>query len=584
MDRIYCNPLNIPYQFQHYGGQASRESADPTLIYFKGRYYLFASMSGGFYYSDDMIHWDWHENRQLTPFRYAPDVRQVGEYLIFSSSDRGPSEIYRTLDPMSDQFEKLSEPFPFWDPNTFQDDDGRVYFYWGCSNMTPIVGQEFDPETMTPVGKEKELIFGNPDEHGFERPVYPGRPKEKGNDSIPMKLYHLFKHLSGTDKNPFIEGAFMNKWNGKYYLQYAAPGTELATYCDGVYVGDGPMGPFTYQAHNPFSSKPGGFITGAGHGSTIEDEFGNLWHAATMRISMNVNFERRLGLFPAGMDEDGILFCNQNFADYPLEVPEGKFDPWSVRPKYMLLSYNKPVAASSSRKGHEPELAVNEDIRTCWCAERSTGEWLQVDLGKDYPVYAIQVNFADVAVPMLKVSKELRSNMFTSNRYIDPDPSLRTQYVLEGSLDAIHWFTLENKGTADTNLPHDLLTFDGVNVRYVRVIGVKMPYKAPLAISGLRVFGLGDSPAPEKVEEAVVERPDPLTAKLTWKDSDNAHGYNIRYGIAPDKLYNSHIVYGTNEVLLTMLNKDQQTYAAIEAFGEGGITEGTIIELGGSVS
>ena len=368
MSRILINPLNIPYQFQHYNKQASREAADPTLIFFKGRYYLFASMSGGFYYSDDMIHWDWHENRKLTPFRYAPDVRQVGDWLIFSSSDRNPSEIYRTKDPMSDDFEKLSEPFPFWDPNTFQDEDGRVYFYWGCANTTPIWGQEFDPEAMTPIGEKKELIFGNTAAHGWERPNYPGRPKEQGKEGLAMRLYRLFMRLSGSDKKPFIEGAFMNKWNGKYYLQYAAPGTELATYGDGVYVGDSPLGPFTYQAHNPFSSKPGGFITGAGHGSTIEDEYGNLWHASTMRISVNANFERRLGLFPAGLDRDGLLFCNQNLADYPLEIPEGKFDPHSIKPKWMLLSYKKNVAASSYREGHEPVKALDEDIRSCWCA------------------------------------------------------------------------------------------------------------------------------------------------------------------------------------------------------------------------
>ena len=45
MSRILINPLNIPYQFQHYNKQASREAADPTLILFKGRYYLFASMA-----------------------------------------------------------------------------------------------------------------------------------------------------------------------------------------------------------------------------------------------------------------------------------------------------------------------------------------------------------------------------------------------------------------------------------------------------------------------------------------------------------------------------------------------------------
>ena len=574
MSRILTNPLNIPYQFQHYNNQASRESADPTLIYFKGRYYLFASMSGGFYYSDDMLHWDWHENRELTPFRYAPDVRQVGDWLIFSSSDRDPSAIYRSKDPLSDDFEKLSEPFPFWDPNTFQDEDGRVYFYWGCANTTPIYGQEFDPETMTPIGEKKELIFGNTAEHGWERPNYPGRPKEQGKEGLAMRLFRLYMRLSGADKKPFIEGAFMNKWNGKYYLQYAAPGTELATYGDGVYVGDSPLGPFTYQAHNPFSSKPGGFITGAGHGSTIEDAYGNLWHASTMRISVNANFERRLGLFPAGLDRDGLLFCNQNFADYPLEIPEGKFDPQSIKPRWMLLSYKKRAVASSYREGHEPGLALDEDIRSCWCAKGSAGEWYRLDLGDVYEVHGIQLSFADVDVPMLEVDKSLRSNVYTSNRYIDPDPTLRTRYLLEGSADGSDWFVLTDKRSAESNLPHDYLELDGVKLRYVRVTAEKLPYDESFALSGLRVFGLGNEPAPEAVKAFDVERPDALTAKLSWKAVDHASGYNVRYGIAPDKLYSSHMVCGQAEVLLTMLNAGQTYYAAVDAFGEGGVTEG----------
>ena len=574
MKGVLINPLNIPYQFQHYNKQASREAADPTLIFFKGRYYLFASMSGGFYYSDDMLHWDWHENRELTPFRYAPDVRQVGDWLIFSSSDRDPSAIYRSRDPLSDDFEKISEPFPFWDPNTFQDEDGRVYFYWGCANTTPIYGQEFDPETMTPVGEKKELIFGKPGEHGWERPDYPGRPKEQGREGLAMRLYRLAMHLSGSDKKPFIEGAFMNKWNGKYYLQYAAPGTELATYGDGVYVGDSPLGPFTYQAHNPFSSKPGGFITGAGHGSTIEDEYGNLWHASTMRISVNANFERRLGLFPAGLDKDGLLFCNQNFADYPLEIPEGKFDPQSIKPRWMLLSYKKRAVASSYREGHEPGLALDEDIRSCWCAKGSAGEWYRLDLGDLYEVHSIQLSFADVDVPMLEVDKSLRSNVYTSNRYIDPDPTLRTRYLLEGSADGSDWFVLTDKRSAETNLPHDYLELDGVKLRYVRVTAEKLPYDEPFALSGLRVFGRGNCAAPEAVTAFDASRPDAMTAKLSWKAADRAIGYNVRYGISPDKLYSSHLVCGRTEVLLTMLNAGQSCYAAVDAFGEGGVTEG----------
>lgn len=579
MERTLINPLNVRYQYQHYASQASREAADPTLILFKGKYYLFASMSGGFYWSEDLLHWNWHENRKLTPFRYAPDARQIGKWLVFSSSDRDPSAFYRTEDPLSDVFEKVSEPFPFWDPNLFQDDDGRVYLYWGCDNQKPIYGQEFDPETLLPVGEKRELIFGDTAHHGWERPDYPGRPKEQGREGLAMRLYRLIMRLNGSDKKPFIEGAFMNKLAGRYYLQYAAPGTELATYGDGVYVGDAPLGPFKYQAYSPFSSKPGGFITGAGHGSTIEDEHGNLWHASTMRISVNANFERRIGLFPAGVDRDGILFCNQNFADYPLEIPEGKFDPWNIVPRWMLLSYRKAAESSSSREGHGPELALDEDIRTCWCAKGGKGEWYRLDLGEVYEIRGVQINFADVGVPMLQVDKSLRSNVYTNNRYIDPDPNLRTRWLLEGSEDGTVWTVLMDKRDAESDLAHDYIPLDGVKLRFLRITATELPYGGPFALSGLRVFGKGNCDAPDSVSTAAVTRPDAMTARLSWSASRRADGYNIRYGISPDKLYSNHIVYGQTVVLLTTLNAGQTYYAAVDAFGEGGVTTGKTFKI-----
>lgn len=575
MRRDFCNPINIPYKFQHYQNQASREAADPTLVFFKGTYYLFASMSAGFYYSDDLIEWNWHENRNLDLYRYAPDVRQVGEYLVFSASSRGISTLYRTLDPLSDQFEKVSEPFSFWDPNTFQDDDGRVYFYWGCDNGKPIYGVEMDPESLTPIGEKKELIFGREKEFGWERPDYPGAPAKSSGGSLPVKLFMLLMRLSGRGPDkPYIEGAFMNKWNGKYYLQYAAPGTELATYGDGVYVGDHPLGPFTPQRHNPFSTKPGGFITGAGHGSTIEDAYGNLWHAATMRISVNANFERRLGIFPAGLDKDGILFCNQSFGDYPMDIPEGKFDPLSIHPKWMLLSYKKRCTASSYVTGHEPALAADEDIRTSWCANGSANEWLQMDLGKEYPVYAIQLNFAEVGVPMLKKDKSELSDITTSRRYIDTNPALKTRYLLEGSLNGNDWFLLADKRDAETDLSHDYLRFDGQTVRFLRITAVQLPYAEQFALSGLRVFGIGNGEKPCAVDSFTAEYTDPMTAKLRWNTADGAIGYDVKYGIAPDKLYSSHMVYGASEVLLTTLNKDQAYYVRIDSFNENGVTVG----------
>ncbi|MCL2364951.1 MAG: hypothetical protein FWC71_09855 [Defluviitaleaceae bacterium] len=66
MSRIICNPLPLPYRYQAKhdgkGGAAMfREAADPTLIRFKSHYLLFVSMSGGFWYSQDLAEWHFKE-------------------------------------------------------------------------------------------------------------------------------------------------------------------------------------------------------------------------------------------------------------------------------------------------------------------------------------------------------------------------------------------------------------------------------------------------------------------------------------------------------------------------------------------
>lgn len=572
----YCNPLNLNYKYQHYGKHSHREGADPTLVLFKGTYYLFVSMSAGFYYSDDLIHWNWHENRNLDIYHYAPDVRQHGDYLYFTASTRtNPSPIWRTKDPLSDVFEKVSAPFPFWDPDLFFDDDGKVYLYWGCGNFEPIWCVELDPETMEPIGERVGVIDQNMAVHGWERFNFPGKEPEKR--SFPMNIVMAILNRKGR---PYMEGAFMNKWNGKYYLQYAAPGTEYHLYGDGYYVGDSPKGPFEFMPNTPFSLKPGGFITGAGHGSTIEDQHGNLWHAATMRISANESFERRVGLFPAALDQDGLLYCNQNFADYPITVPDGKFDAGALEPLYMLLSYGKNVSASSSLPGYGPQLAVDENIRSWWCAEGCKDEWLMVDLGDTYTPHSIQLNFADEGIPVMTVDKALRSGLETNSRYTDSGKNLRTRYILEASLDKENWFSIADCSDADTDLSHPYFILpENTKLRYVRVTGVELPYGSRLAISGLRVFGKGTGAKCSQVPGGEARMEDPMTCRLTWKPVENAQGYNVRYGIAPDKLYNSWLVYSANSVLISTLNADQTYYYAIDAFNENGVTAGAVCPM-----
>lgn len=370
---------------------------------------------------------------------------------------------------------------------------------------------------------------------------------------------------------PYIEGAFMTKRGGRYYLQYACPGTEYNVYSDGVYVSDKPLGPFTLQESSPFSSKPGGFITGAGHGSTIADKHGNYWHAATMRISVNHPMERRVGLFPAGFDEDGILFCNQSFSDYPLRIPEGRFDPMSIQPEWMLLSYRKPVSVSSTAPGSDPALAVDEDIRTWWSAgESSPSQWLMVDLEKPSDVRAIQVNLADEGIEL-----DLPGESYGDERgarHIELEPQ-QSQYILEASLDGGVWTLLESVSRECSNGFYEVP--GGVRARYIRLTGGELPYGQTLRVSGLRIFGNGGGEKPAKAK-ASARREGGLDALVTWEPIKDAQGCNVLYGCAPEKLYHSWMVYGENQVDLCTLIKGQPVYIRVDSFNENGITRGDV--------
>ena len=602
--KTYCNPLDLGYRYQHMkeGERIAgfREGADPTLVYFKGKYYLFVSMSAGFWYSDDLLHWDFHADPDLLIYDYAPDVRQVGEYLYFCAIRKGRNcPILRTADPLTEPFTEVSCSFDFWDPDIFCDDDGRVYFYWGCSNTTPIWGVELDPATMEPIGEKRPLISGCEEALGYERPGDNGIVDREA--SVLYKSMHQF-YNEATGKlelppqmaqmpglnaevltamynavgKPYIEGAFMTKHDGTYYLQYACPGTQYNTYADGVYTAKNPLGPFTLQTSNPFSAVPGGFMTGAGHGSTIADKYGNYWHAATMRISVNHDFERRVGLFPAGFDADGVLFCNQNFADYPHEIPAGKFDAAAVQPCWMLLSYRKAVTASSTAEGSAPANAVNETCRDWWSAgSDKPGEWLCVDLGAESDVRAIQVNMADEKLVVDFPADSYGDDRKT--RRIETRPQL-SHYRVETSLDGETWTLREDVARECSNGYYAYA--DGIRARYIRVMGGELPYGQTLRISGLRVFGNGAGARPAAAKAAAV-RVDALDGKISWQHLENAQGCNVRYGTAPDKLYHSWLVYGADEVTLSTLMAGQTYYICVDSFNENGITEGDVVKMEG---
>ena len=542
-----CNPVNLSYRFCLDGDIPRREAADPTMVTFKGEFYLFASRSGGYFHSTDMIKWDLITTDDLPLEDYAPTAVVMNDTLYFMASASPMVKIFKTADPKSGKWEIANPTFPIGmiDPDLFLDDDGRLYFYYGCSNVNPIQAVELNTKTLNPIGKPVAVIQSDKKNYGWERS---GDYNEIG-------------------KSPWIEGSWMTKHDGKYYLQYAGPGTEFKSYCDAVYVSDKPLGPFKLAEHNPISSKPEGFIASAGHSSTYQDKYGNYWHVSSMTISVKHMFERRLGFFPTFFDKDGTMYVYTGFGDFPYKVPSKKISsPDELFPQWMLLSYNKPVQVSSELPNYPKAYAANEDIRTYWSAKTGEkGEWISMDLKHISTVNAIQINYAE-------------NNAKIKGR----QPGIYYQYLLQYSNDNKTWKTLANKTQNKTDVPHDYIELrTPIKARYIKLINYKVP-GGTFAIAGLRVFGNGGGKVPSEASNLQLKRPeaDRCVVNLNWNKTTGAIGYNIRYGTQKDKLYNNYQVFGVDSLTIRNLNALKKYYFTVDTFNENGITKGTnIIEV-----
>ncbi|HEV8283137.1 MAG TPA: family 43 glycosylhydrolase [Chitinophagaceae bacterium] len=535
-----CNPMNLSYRFC-LDTPSRREAADPTMVVYKSEYYLFASKSGGYFHSTDLIHWDLITTNDLPLEDYAPAAVVMNDTLYFMASHGAPLTIYKTADPKSGKWQAANSSFPIGmvDPDLFVDNDGRLFFYYGCSNVNPIYGVELDTKTLNPIGKPAALFNSNKKTYGWER---------KGD-------------YNNLGENPWIEGSWMTKHDGKYYLQYAGPGTEFKSYSDGVYISDKPLGPFTLANHNPASYKPQGFAAGAGHSSTFQDKYGNYWHISTMTISQKHMFERRLGLFPTFFDKDGEMYVYTGFGDFPFKVPAKKISsPDELFSKWMLLSYNKPVQVSSELENHQKSYATDEEIRTFWSAGTGNkSEWITVDLQKECTINAVQINYAE-----------------NETKLLGRNPGIYYQYLLEYSSDNKNWKILSDKTQNKTDIPHDYIELKKpIKARYVRLTNYRVP-DGTFALAGLRIFGNAGGKSPSVVQDlkAVRSENDRAVVKLNWTKSPDAVGYNIRYGVAKDKLYHTYQVFGADSVTIGSLNSLQKYYFTIDAFNESGIAKG----------
>lgn len=204
------------------------------------------------------------------------------------------------------------------------------------------------------------------------------------------------------------------------------------------------------------------------------------------------------------------------------------------------------------------KVLTDENPKTFWVAEANDNkQWITIELLNAGNIHAIQLNYHDY-----------ESGIYTRVE------GLKHQFSIEASEDGKTWKTVIDRSNSNIDAPNAYLVLDEpVKAKYLRYNNVKVPGNN-FAMSEIRVFGLGFGETPSKVKGLEIERKtDRRDIAFSWNTVENAQGYNIRWGISPDKLYQSWLVYDTNEHFMRCLDRDTPYYFSIEAFNENGISE-----------
>ncbi len=565
--RTFCNPLNLDYGWNRKG---YRHSADPVIVLFKDRYYLFATDDvPGYRVSDDLLSWtNILFTKDLWPLMSdndrgtycAPAVATDGSHVYFIRMSRGKQSrtvpVMRTAEPDSGRWEKCGELRATGDPMLFFD-EGRAWLYHGLGQPTKVF--ELNTYTWKEIaGTERQLrpaatnlanLFG-----GYER----GR-RELLDEVDASSWIDRFAWL------PCQEAAWLTRANNRYYLQYATPGTVTQWYCDTVMEGTSPLGPFKDVPYAPASMKVGGFMGSAGHSCVFQDRHGNWWRVTTMWVGVHDLFERRLGLFPVTFDSAGRMQTQTALGDYPQVMPVGKRDP-SASPLagWWVQSFNRKCSASSSLTNHEPRLAADENCRTWWSAETgNSNEWFHMDLGRPVEVHAIQVNFAE---------------QDCANGSQPPNDEAYV-YTIMGSNAGSSWWHPGDQEVRVCKGPHDYIPLSRPQMfRYLRIECRTMPKGGKFALRDVRVFGdRGGLPPQDVSPPRVVRDPkDDRNATISWQPSADADGYLVRFGPARDQLFQTFQVPATAKTSITThaLNRGVQYYWRVDAFNANGLANG----------
>ncbi len=482
-EHTYVNPLPLPsiprgkddwypYEsepFSHENkpkevtGPDYRSISDPTVFYHEGKWYLYPSY-GMAWVTEDFEHWKHVRTDPYCP-KYSPAVTAWGDKFLLTSWN---SPLYVGNTPTG-PFEKLGDfilpdgkVFRPCDPCIFTDDDGRIYLY----AFIPAQGNTSTGFDSITVGYELDR---NDPRRVIRGPVEVMRMDP---ESYPYERYGRYGQ---TVDFGWVEGPHLLKHNGRYYLIYAAPDTNVANYCMAVCYSDiSPLEGFVRQKRNPLTMHTEGMVVGTGHGSVEHGPGGSLWAFYTVVTSYLHQYERRIGMDLVAVDENGELYCPHGVTDTPQYVPGYAPDAIAENsPGLLNLTAAMRPEASSTAPGRDALYAVDENCRSFWQpAEGDPAPTLFCSLKYPYIVSSVRIFWRDVGLD------------YASGAVPAP-----YQYLLEGRTPAGEWVTLCDRRNSDEEYNIDYRTFEPRLCDAVRLTLTGWGKKLTPAIIDFAVFG-----------------------------------------------------------------------------------------------
>jgi len=340
--------------------------ADPTIRKFGDTYYLYATTDGNgngygpaqVWMSRDFRNWaNMTMNWPTTEVVWAPDVMQArdGSYRYFycqpcvlhegvGETPRGPWHNVLGEDDAVLVPDRFVHNAITLDGQTFVDDDGSTYIYFGTWGI-------YD---------------------GFGCGV-----ARFGDD---LQSFTDKRLIPNTEVKDFFEAPYVLKRNGIYYFMYSSGSCHDHTYRVQYATSTaGPMGPYEYQGCI-LETNADQTVHGPGHHSVLQDgdDYYIIYHRHNIPRSTH-GFHRQVCI-------DRLVFTPDGHIEKVVPTHEGVL-PRSVAeiPVMQNLAYGaKATASSYYSEDFRPSYATDDNNATLWKPATCTGEdYLQIDLGRE---------------------------------------------------------------------------------------------------------------------------------------------------------------------------------------------------------